>query len=150
MSQRELDVSLQVLHNSGAPHILGSHNSSADDLDRAEAATMTASHLRVHLIDGASQGQIPVLAVHIVGTGARVVLDPDAVVLDDVTVLLGDLEWGSKNKRLGSSEMTQNFATKNERYIQRNPSNLKIKAGWWGLFACQISSDKLIDNLFYT
>jgi len=55
-----------------------------------------------HLIDGASQGQIPVLAVHIVGTGARVVLDPDAVVLDDVTVLLGDLEWGSNNKSLGS------------------------------------------------
>ncbi len=37
------------------------------------------------------QGGVSVLTVHIVSAGARVILDPDAVVLDVASRLLGDL-----------------------------------------------------------
>lgn len=44
-----------------------------------------------HLVHGAGQGNVPVLAVHVVRAGARVVTEPDAVVLDDASVLLREL-----------------------------------------------------------
>lgn len=44
-----------------------------------------------HLVHGASQGEVPVLAVHVVRAGAGVITEPDAVVLDDASVLLRQL-----------------------------------------------------------
>lgn len=44
-----------------------------------------------HLVHGACQGEVPVLAVHVVRAGARVVTEPDAVVLDNASVLLRQL-----------------------------------------------------------
>lgn len=51
----------------------------------------TASKL-THLVDSTRQCQIPVFAVHVVRSRARVVSEPDAVVLDDAGVLLRQLE----------------------------------------------------------
>lgn len=47
-----------------------------------------------HLVHGAGQGEVPVLAVHVVRAGARVVPEPDAVVLHDAGVLLRQLVVG--------------------------------------------------------
>lgn len=49
--------------------------------------------LLTHLVHGAGKGEVPVLAVHVVRAGARVVPEPDAVVLDDTGVLLLDLAF---------------------------------------------------------
>lgn len=52
---------------------------------------MAGSHVLVHSLDGLSAGHLAVLLVHVVGTGAGVVADPDAEVLDLEGVLLVDL-----------------------------------------------------------
>ena len=52
---------------------------------------MTGGHILVQSIDGGDTGHLTVLLVHVVGTGARVVADPDAEVLDLLGALLGDL-----------------------------------------------------------
>lgn len=49
------------------------------------------STLLTHLINGTGQGKVPVLAVHVVRAGARVVTEPDAVILDHAGVLLRQL-----------------------------------------------------------
>lgn len=65
-----------------------------DDLDGLEPGAMTTSKLGVHLSDGTAKADITELFVHVVGTGARVVTEGDAVVLDDVGVALPDLVDG--------------------------------------------------------
>jgi hypothetical protein len=42
---------------------------------------VAARHVVVQGVDGGVQSHISVLAIHVVCAGARVVLDPDAVVL---------------------------------------------------------------------
>lgn len=53
----------------------------------------TLSHVSVltHLINRAGEGEVPVLAVHVVRARARVVSEPDPVVLDDPRVPLPQL-----------------------------------------------------------
>lgn len=60
-------------------------------MDRPEAGTVTSGHIGVQRLDGVGAGHLAVLAVHVVGTGARVVAEPDAQVLDLLGVLLVDL-----------------------------------------------------------
>jgi hypothetical protein len=52
---------------------------------------VTGSHVLVKSIDGGDAGHLAVLLVHVVGTGARVVLEPDTEVLDLLGLLLVDL-----------------------------------------------------------
>lgn len=52
---------------------------------------MTGGHILVQGIDGGDTGHLAVLLVHVVGTGARVVLEPDTEVLDLLGLLLVDL-----------------------------------------------------------
>lgn len=61
-------------------------------MDRPEAGTVAGSHVLVQSLDGLSAGHLTVLLVHVVGTGAGVVADPDTEVLDLERVLLGDLK----------------------------------------------------------
>lgn len=44
-----------------------------------------------HLVHGAGEREVPVLAVHVVRAGTGVVTEPDAVVVDDAGVLLRQL-----------------------------------------------------------
>jgi hypothetical protein len=53
---------------------------------------VTGGHILVESIDGGDTGHLTVLLVHVVGTGARVVPDPDTEVLDLLGALLVDLE----------------------------------------------------------
>ena len=91
MGEGELDVALGELHAVGASEVLGAENGGPDDLDGSGTAAVTAGHLVVQLGDGTGEGEVTELAVHVVGAGAGVVTEPDAVVLDDAGVLLGDL-----------------------------------------------------------
>ena len=52
---------------------------------------MTGGHILVQSINGSDARHLTVLLVHVVGTGARVVADPDTEVLDLLGALLGDL-----------------------------------------------------------
>jgi hypothetical protein len=85
-------VELRVVPPEGAD--TGGDDASVDDLDGLEPGAVTTGKLRVHLGDGAAEGDVTELLVHVVGTGARVVADGDAVVLDDVGVALPDLVDG--------------------------------------------------------
>lgn len=80
-----------VLECVGSLGVLGSHDTSADDLNGAETSTMPARHLRVELVDRPRESQVTVLAVHIVCATAGVILEPDGVVLDDARVALHQL-----------------------------------------------------------
>lgn len=60
-------------------------------VDGAEAGTVAGSHVLVQGVDSGGSRQLTVLLVHVVGTRAGVVADPDTEVLDLQGVLLVDL-----------------------------------------------------------
>lgn len=62
-----------------------------EDVNGPEAGAVAGSHVLVQGLDGISAAQLTVLLVHVVGTGAGVVADPDAKVLDLGGALLVDL-----------------------------------------------------------
>lgn len=61
-------------------------------VDGTEASTVTGSHVLVESLDGLGAGHLTELLVHVVGTGAGVVAEPDTEVLDLEGALLGDLD----------------------------------------------------------
>jgi hypothetical protein len=61
-------------------------------VDGTEAGTVTGSHVLVESLNGLSAGHLTELLVHVVGTGARVVAEPDTEVLDLEGALLGNLD----------------------------------------------------------
>ena len=70
--------------------VLIGHHSGLDDLDRSVTSTVGTSHLRIALLDSTNQRGVAVLLVHVVSTRARVVTQPDSVVLH-LAALLEDL-----------------------------------------------------------
>ena len=52
---------------------------------------MTSAHVTIAMGNGTAHGKISVLSVHVVGTGSRVVSQPDTKVLDLVWRLLSYL-----------------------------------------------------------
>lgn len=109
MGQRELEVLGEELLDVGATDAVGLLDlNDLDDLyapleksgiktnqgtygNRAEAGTVTSSHVLVKSIDGIGTAHLTELLVHVVGTRARVVTDPDTEVLDLHRALLVDL-----------------------------------------------------------
>lgn len=61
-------------------------------MDGAEAGTVPGSHVLVEGLDGIGTGELTELLVHVVGSGTRVVTDPDTEVLDLQWLLLRDLQ----------------------------------------------------------
>lgn len=59
---------------------------------------MTCGHVLVASVDGIGARELAVLLVHVVSTGARVITDPDAKVLDDEWLLLTDLNTGHRTE----------------------------------------------------
>ena len=57
------------------------HHGGLDDLDRSVASAVRSGHLLVALLHGAQKGHITVLLVHVVGSRARVVTQPNTEVL---------------------------------------------------------------------
>jgi hypothetical protein len=60
-------------------------------VDRPEAGAMPGSHVLVQALDGISAAEVTELLVHVVGTRAGVVTEPDAEVLDLQGLLFVDL-----------------------------------------------------------
>jgi len=65
--------------------------SDTDDLNRSETSTVTSSHVLVTGLDSLNTTHGTVFLVHVVGTGTRIVTDPDTKVLDLLRTLLGNL-----------------------------------------------------------
>jgi hypothetical protein len=60
-------------------------------VDGSETGTVAGGHILVERVDGVGAGHLTVLLVHVVGSRARVVADPDTEILDDLRALLVDL-----------------------------------------------------------
>lgn len=61
--------------------LVGSDDLNLHYLDGVGASTMASSHITIALSDGSRCGQVSVLSVHVVGSTARVVTQPDTEVL---------------------------------------------------------------------
>ena len=60
-------------------------------MDRPETGTVAGSHVLVEGLDGIGTSELTELLVHVVGSGARVIPEPDTEVLDLQGLLLVDL-----------------------------------------------------------
>lgn len=89
--QRARRVAHQELGDVNAAALARLHHRGLDDLDRALTGAVAAVHLLVELVDGADEGGVAELLVHVVGAAARVVAEPDAVVLHVQSLLLVNL-----------------------------------------------------------
>lgn len=68
----------------------GQYYQKATHLNGVGTGTMARSHIAIALRDSTADGQITVLAVHVVGTGTGIVAQPDAEVLHAQRSLLQD------------------------------------------------------------
>lgn len=95
VGQRELEVLGEELLDVWSAEIIGLLDlNDLEDLNGPEARSVTGSHVLVESLDSGDTGHLTVLLVHVVGAGARVVLDPDTEVLDLLGLLLVDLVYG--------------------------------------------------------
>lgn len=62
-----------------------------------ESGSMSGGHILVHCLDGIGSRHLAVLLVHVVGSGAGIISDPDAEVLDLQRALLRDLHFIRQN-----------------------------------------------------
>lgn len=90
----ELDAVRVESRGVRATAVLGGDIGRLDDLDVRPADTVASGELRVHLLDGTGEAGVPILLVHVVGTGAGVVANPHTKVLHGLWVLLVDLVHG--------------------------------------------------------
>merc|ERR1719234_2827084 len=84
----ELDLAVVHLGDQWPSALPSGDNFAPDDLDGVSPGPVSGSHVTVALSDGRVDSQVPVLAVHVVGSGTRVVPQPNAKVLDLQGILL--------------------------------------------------------------
>lgn len=106
MGKGEPDLLLCKLSTVGPLELTSTEGSGTDDLDGTRTTTVTSSHLVVKLRHSSRELQVTVLAVHVVGSRARVVTEPDSVVLDGTGVLLNNLD-AVKNLSSGLLHLTE-------------------------------------------
>jgi len=82
LDQWELDLGVVELLDVHAARLGGRDGVHLDDLDGVGTGTVAGAHVAVALSDGTADGQVTVLAVHVVGARAGIVAQPDAEVLD--------------------------------------------------------------------
>ena len=88
--QRKADLRVVHLLDDGAAGLAGGDGLDLDDLDGVRSCPVPRAHVAVAGGDGRAHGEVAVLTVHVVGTGTRVVPQPDAKVLDFQGLLLHD------------------------------------------------------------
>jgi hypothetical protein len=109
VGQRELDLGGQELLEGGAGNCDGDiitvdfrvvsvnrahtgwHDLGVHNVDGSKTSAVATGKLSIHLFHSAAQADVSVFLVHIVCSASGVVLDCDAVVLDDVCIALSDL-----------------------------------------------------------
>jgi len=92
--KRELNLGVVELLGGRTTTFVGGNLLHLDDLNGGGSGSVPGAHVTVTLSHRAGGRQIAVLAVHVVGTRARVVSEPDAQVLDGSRPLLVDLLAG--------------------------------------------------------
>jgi len=92
--QREGNVGLGELLDVRAEALGGLELSHLDNVDGAEASTVTTSHLLVHASNSVVGCESTELLVHVGGAGARIVSEPDTILGDLFWLLLEDLTDG--------------------------------------------------------
>jgi len=80
--QRELDLAIVKLFHMGSSALVGLQHIDLDDLNAVGPGSVAGTHVTIALGDGGRDGQVTVLAVHVVSAAAGVVAQPDAEVLD--------------------------------------------------------------------
>merc|ERR1711911_422389 len=91
VGQREFDGGIVELLDMWASAFVILYFFNSDNLDRVSTGTMTGSHITVALSDSSRHSQVAVLTVHVVGSGARVITQPDTEVLNLQWSLFMDL-----------------------------------------------------------
>ena len=76
-------------------------------MDRPETRTVAGGHILVEGLDGVCTAELTELLVHVVGSRAGVVSEPDTEVLDLERLLLMDLRRGNGRCEAKSDAMTQ-------------------------------------------
>jgi len=92
--KRELDLGIVELLGGRTTTFVGGDLLHLDDLDGGGSGSVPGAHVAVALSHRPGGRQVAVFAVHVVSTGARVVSEPDAEVLDGSGLLLVDLLAG--------------------------------------------------------
>lgn len=82
LHQWELDLGVVELLDMHTTRLRGWNRFHLDDLNGVGAGTMTSAHVTVALCDGTPNGQITVLAVHVVCARTRIVAQPYAEILN--------------------------------------------------------------------
>jgi hypothetical protein len=92
---REREFWLEDLSDVRATDVFRFDGGHFDNVNGSESSTVTGSHVLVASLNGISAGQLSVLLVHVVGTRAGVVAEPDAKVFDRCRLLLVNLSTSS-------------------------------------------------------
>jgi len=92
--KRKLDLGIVELLGRRTTTLVGSHLLHLDDLDGGRSGSVPGAHVTVTLGHRSGGRQVTVFTVHVVSTGARVVSEPDAEVLNGGRLLLVDLLAG--------------------------------------------------------
>ena len=90
MGQWEFDRRLGELHGVATFQVLGFDDPGADNLNGTGSGSVSTGHFVVELRDGAAEGHVTELPVHIVRARSGGVTQPNSVILDDPCVLLFD------------------------------------------------------------
>lgn len=90
LHQREADLRIVELLDVRTTSLGCLNRFDLDDLNGVGTGTVARGHIAVALGDSTANGQITVLAVHVVGTGTGIVAQPDAEVLHAQRSLLQD------------------------------------------------------------
>lgn len=84
VGKRELDFVVVELHSVGTNAVLGRKLLNVNDLDGRQTSTMATSHILVQLGDSTRPASVAVLLVHVVGSRARIVAQPDTVIANAI------------------------------------------------------------------
>jgi len=106
MQQSELDLGIQELQGVWSFGLLGRDNGGTNNLHGRLAGTVTRRKVSIHLADCCVQRDVTVFLVHVVGTTATVVSQPQAVGLDNVGILFKDLV-NLNNFTIGALDLLQ-------------------------------------------
>lgn len=91
MGKRELESGFQQLPDVRPLDVILLFNlGNSQDLDTPESSSVSGGHVLVQGLDGGGSAQLSEFLVHVVGTGSRVVSEPDTEVLDLQGLLLVD------------------------------------------------------------
>lgn len=88
MWQWEFELGVDELLDVWSSNLSGGQLRNLDDMNGAETGTVATSHILIHGINSFATAHFTELLVHVVGTGATVVTEPNTKVLDFKALLL--------------------------------------------------------------